>query len=59
MEDGFKRAVVKELIERIESLEKEKAATSARLKEAYAEATDLILGIKTIRRIIKIRENAE
>ncbi len=47
---------LRQLIERIERLEEEKAALAADIKEVYAEAKGHGFDSKTMRQVIKIRK---
>ena len=47
---------LRSVIERIERLEEEKAATSADIKEVYAEAKGNGFDTKTIRQLVRIRK---
>ena len=47
---------LKNLIERIERLEEDKAAVSADLKEVYAEAKGEGFDVKIVRKVVRLRK---
>lgn len=53
---GISRDQLRSIVERIERLEEEKAATAADIKEVYAEAKGNGFDTPTIRRVIKLRK---
>ena len=53
---GVSHDQLRSVIERIERLEEEKAATSADIKEVYAEAKGNGFDTKTIRQLVRIRK---
>ncbi len=53
---GTARNQLKAFIERIERLEEERAATSADIREVYAEAKSTGFDTKTLRTIVKLRK---
>ena len=53
---GVSNGQLRSVIERIERLEEEKAATSADIKEVYAEAKGNGFDTKTIRQLVRIRK---
>lgn len=53
---GVSNDQLRSVIERIERLEEEKAATSADIKEVYAEAKGNGFDTKTIRQLVRIRK---
>ncbi len=53
---GIAGAQLRSLIERIERLEEEKAATMGDIREVYAEAKGHGFDVKTIRQIVRLRK---
>lgn len=53
---GVARDQLRSVVERIERLEEEKAATAADIKEVYAEAKANGFDTKTLRQVIRIRK---
>lgn len=53
---GVAHDQLQSVIDRIERLEEEKAATAADIKEVYAEAKSNGFDTKTIRKIVRIRK---
>ncbi len=53
---GVAQDQLRSIIERIERLEEEKAATSADIKEVYAEAKANGYDTKTLRQVVRIRK---
>lgn len=54
--ENVSAAQLRQFIERIETLEEEKAATSDQIKEVYAEAKGTGFDAKTMRAIIRLRK---
>lgn len=53
---GVAHDQLRSVIERIERLEEEKAATAADIKEVYAEAKGNGFDTKTLRQVVRIRK---
>lgn len=53
---GVAQDQLRTIVERIERLEEEKAATAADIKEVYAEAKANGFDTKTLRQVIRIRK---
>jgi uncharacterized protein (UPF0335 family) len=53
---GVAHDQLRSIIERIERLEEEKAATAADIKEVYAEAKGNGFDTKTLRQVVRIRK---
>ena len=53
---GIAQDQLRSIIERIERLEEEKAATAADIKEVYAEAKGNGYDTKTLRQVVRIRK---
>ena len=53
---GFAKNVLKQYIKRVETLEEEKAALSADIKEVYAEAKGSGFDTKIMRQVIRMRK---
>ena len=55
MTDNVSAEQLRQLIERIETLEEEKRATQDQVKDVYAEAKSAGFDVKTMRHIIRLR----
>lgn len=53
---GSTRDQLRAFVERIERLEEEKAATTADIREVYAEAKAMGFDVKTLRTVVRLRK---